>query len=37
MGSHVRVRFKVRVLGDQMNKICFGPVSEHRLQKEADA
>lgn len=34
MGSHFRVRLEVRLLGDQMNKICFGPVSEHRLQRE---
>lgn len=34
MGSYVRVRLEVRLLGDQMNKICFGPVSEHRLQRE---
>ncbi len=32
MGSHFRVRLEVRLLGDQMNKICFGPVSEYRLQ-----
>ncbi len=34
MGSHFRVRLEVRLLGDQMNKICFGPVSEYRLQRE---